>query len=88
MREQLYQHLTMRSYREWAEHYCDTGFVPEPLRAALAVQTADFRNANRDPKKGRITKPQDVMLPQPVDRRSKGERMADIEDQFLAWSPV
>ena len=88
MREQLYRQLTLPAYNEWAEHYCATGFTPFPLRAALAMQTADFRNANRDPKKGRITKPADVILPQPLDRRSPAERMAEIEDQFLAWSPV
>ena len=91
MREQLHRRLTLPAYKEWARHYEGTGFTPWALRAALAVQTADFRNANRDPKKSKPAKPADVIVPQPSDRRSEAAQRGDvaaIEDQFLAWSPI
>ena len=83
MREQLYRKLTLKAYKEWARHFCETGFAPAPLREALALLTCRFTEANFD-LKGKKIKPEQFLIPPKPDDRTPGEQAADAEEDMLA----
>ena len=87
MREELYRKLSVPAYNEWAKHYRDTGFAPQPIREALALSTAMFVQAHT-PKDKPKPKVKDFVLPRPYDDRKLEEKVADWEEELFASAGV
>ena len=74
--------LTPYSYLKWVEHFGESGFVPWPLRAALAKHSFDFACANTG-KNSPQPKMENYMFPKPPDKRTPEQKMADAEAALI-----